>query len=596
MRKSILYLVLTLFFIPTILAQPRPKIEAQRVWSGDLNLLTGDISPDGRYVSDINWDTGDFQLLDLKTGEIRTIAGVGYDVGRYAWTSAFSSDGRRIALSCYVNEANSHELRVRNLDGGEWRLLVPASQNHFSIDPVDWSPSGKEIIVAMKLRDRSWQLGLVSVGDGSMRIVKKLGWQAPGGGHDQAYPHAKVSPDGKFVAYDYPPANERTRDIYAVTIDGKREIKLVSGRGSDRLLGWIPDGSGILFYSDRSNVPALWRQRVRDDQPIGKPELIRSGVRDLIPMGFTQDGYAYGLYVEAEHVYTSAVDMLRGRVIEPPRPIPDLPTRKILTADWSPDGRQLLYATQGAFPDPVETFMIRTANGKPVRTIPLPTGLHTSNGTLRWSAPEIVFVAGYEKGLEGIYEVNLRRATSRRLPTPATIAWGTMKWFEVGPGGHTIYMIRPPKQGGGESDLLAYDVATGELRVIGTARADAASLAVSPDGKELAYLARDDSKRLVELQVVSARGIGETRTLHRAPGGKMRLPVAWTPDGSRLLFALRANNEDSALWSIAARGGEPIRLLPDCCGGNDIRINRDGRRIAFVSGSDRSEIWVMKGF
>jgi Tol biopolymer transport system component len=428
-----------------------------------------------------------------------------------------------------------------------------------------------------------------------MRIIKKLGWQAPGGGHDQAYPHAKVSPGGKFVAYDYPSANERTRDIYAVAIDGKREIMLVSGHGSDRLLGWIPDGSGILFYSDRNKSPSVWRQRVRDDQPIGKPELIRSGVRDLIPMGFTHDGYAYGLPLEAEHVYTGAVDTVRGLVIEPPRPIPDLPTRKILTADWSPDGRRLLYATQGAFPDPVETLVIRTADGKPTRTIPLSNGLHTSSGTLRWIAPEIVFVAGYAKGLEGIYEVNLRRATFRRLPTPATIGWGAMKWFDIGPGGHTIYMIQSTRQSDRENNVLALDVASGEVRVIGTARADPNSLAVSPDGKKLAYLVRDNARRMIELQVSSVAGAHETRIVYAAPLGKIRPPIVWTPDGSRLLFEVH-DKEDSALWSVAERGGAPKFVLPRCCGGNDIRINRDGRRIAFLAGSDRSEVWVMKGF
>src|SRR5512134_2916983 len=131
MRKAISCLILAMICAPTTLTQPRQKTDAKKIWSGEgLDFWTGDISSDGRYVSDINWDTGDFQLLNLKTGEMRVFKGVGYDSGGYAWSSAFSYDSRRVALSRYVNQANSHELRVRDVDGGEWQLLVPASEKH----------------------------------------------------------------------------------------------------------------------------------------------------------------------------------------------------------------------------------------------------------------------------------------------------------------------------------------------------------------------------------------------------------------------------------------------------------------------------------
>lgn len=579
-----------LLFAATTLAQGIHRADTIKIWSGEgLDFWTGDISPDGRYFSDINWATGDFQLLDLKTGEMKIIKGVGYETGRFAYTSSFSSDGRRIALSCYVNAANGHELRIKDLDGGEWRILVPAGPDRYSVEPVDWLPSDKEIVVVTKLPDNTQQIAAVSVGDGSIRIIKKLGWQTPGGGHDQAYPRAKVSPDGRFIAYDYPPPNERTRDIYVVSIDGKRENRLVWGRGSDRLLGWIPDGSGILFYSDRSGVPAIWRQAVRDDRPAGNPRLILAGIRDLIPIGFTRNGYVYAIPLEAGHIFTALVDPEVGRVIEQPKTIPDLPTQGIFTADWSPDGSQIIYATQGAFPDPIETLVIRTSDGRPIRTITLPTGLHSSSGTLKWATPEKVFLAAYEKGAAGMFEIDLRRTTFKRIPTPKGIGWGSMKWFEVSPDGRTIYLIRPISGPDAENEVVALDVAGGDTRVIATARSSPNSLALSNDGKELAYIVRDNTKRRTELRVTPISVPSKSRTLHSVPLGRIRPPVAWLPDGSRLLFGA-----DTALWSISVRGGEPIKVLPECCGGNDVRIHRDGQRLAFLAGSDRSEVWVMK--
>src|SRR5687767_13196357 len=116
MKTNFLQFIVTLLLVASCFAQKNPDTGAKMIWSGEgLDFWTGDISPNGRYVSDIKWDTGDFQLLDLNTGKMSIVKGVGYDVGRYAWSSSFSSDGRRIAVSCYVNAANSHELRVTNV-------------------------------------------------------------------------------------------------------------------------------------------------------------------------------------------------------------------------------------------------------------------------------------------------------------------------------------------------------------------------------------------------------------------------------------------------------------------------------------------------
>ncbi len=570
---------------------------AARVWSGaDPDFLTGDVSPDGRYLSDINWDNGDLQLVDLESGQARDLSGQGYDAGGYAWMSAFSNDGRRIAVAWYLDSVNSHELRVIDLDGTGLRVVVPAGEGHYYVDPVDWSPSDEEILVALQVADRTWRLGLVSVGDGTLRTVKALGWQTPGGGHDQAYPDADLSPDGRYVAYDYPPsATERTRDIFVVEVHGGRETTVVSGPGSDRLLGWLPDGTGILFYSNRSGMPAVWRLRVRGGRPAGEPELVRDDMQGLIPLGFTRDGYAYGVPVETKQVHTAEVDFA-GNVVEAPRAVMDTPWRGSLVGDWSPDGSRLAYISHEPLPDPVETLVIASIDGEITRTVPLTPALHAGNGTFRWITEERLFLFAYEQGRDGIYEVDLRNESFRRLATPNAIGRAAIKWFEVGPDGRTLYLIGAPTEAGGESGLIAFDAATGEHRVIGTARAIRATLAASPDGKQLAYLARDVASGQLELRGVPPSGSGDFRTLYRAPRGRMGPPVTWTPDGSRLVFELQLDDDDPGLWSVDARGGEPVRLMANCCQERHVRFHRDGRRIAFAAGTDRGEVWILKGY
>lgn len=567
-----------------------------KLWSGaEPDFINADISPDGRYLSHINWSSGDLQLVDLNSGQARDLTGHGYDAGGYAWTSAFSTDGRRIAVAWYREALNSHELRIIDVDGGASRVLVPAVEGNYYVDPVDWSASDKEVLVAMQVADRTWRLDLVAVDTGTSRTVKTLGWQTPGGGHDQAYPDADLSADGRYIAYDYPPQPaEPTRDIFAVAVDGGRETTLVSGRGSDRLLGWLPDGSGILFYSDRSGTPAVWRLRVRDGSPVGEPQLVHDDVRGLLPLGFARDGYAYGVPIETEQVHIGEVGSA-GTVVELPRPVSATPLQRSLAGDWSPDGSRLAYVVHEPLPNPVETLVIASASGQVERTIPLTPALHASNGTFRWSAEERVFFYAYERGRDGIYEMNLGDGKFRRLATPDAIGRAGIKWFDVGPDSRTIFMIGPPREAGGENDLVAFDAATGGLRVIGTARAIRGTLAVSPDGTHLAYLARDEASRQLELRVVPITGTGKARIVYRAPRGRMGPPVAWTPDGSRLLFELQVGDGDSGLWSVSVRGGEPLQFLANCCRENDVWIHPGGRRMAVAAGAERGEIRLLRG-
>lgn len=559
------------------------------VWSGSPDFVSGDVSRDGRYLSQVNWNSGDLQLVDLQSGTARDLTGKGYE-GGYAWTSAFSPDGRHVAAAWYLDAVNAHELRLFDSADGTWRVLVPADASRYYVDPVDWSESGDQILVAIQIADRTWQLALVAVADGSTRIVKSLGWQTPGGGHDQAYPEADLSPDGRFVAYDYPAGQtEATRDIFVVPTEGGTESVLVSGSGSDRLLGWFPEGNGILFYSDRSGAPSIWRLRVREGVAEGEPELVQQGVPALVPLGFTTSGYAYGRTTASQkvHIGSAAADSVTSL-----RTLHGEVWRKSYVADWSPDGRQLAYITHDPWPNPVEVLRIEADSGNKERSIPLTPTLHTSNGSHRWATRNRLFVFAYERGVDGIYVIDLADSSFRRVETPASVGRAAIKWFDVGPDGRTLYLVGRPSGPGRPNDIIALDAETQALRVIHSARAIRGSLAVSPDAERLAMLVRDDSGR-IELRVASTKGSGNYQTVYRSSRGRLGPPVAWTPDGSRLLFELEESDTASNLWAIALGGGEPVKVLTNCCNEQQVRFNRRGTQLAVAAGSDSGELHVL---
>ncbi len=62
---------------------PQQAYELRRVWSGsDFNFYFNEPSPDGRYISEINYATGNLAVRDLMTGELVLVTHHGADGDR----------------------------------------------------------------------------------------------------------------------------------------------------------------------------------------------------------------------------------------------------------------------------------------------------------------------------------------------------------------------------------------------------------------------------------------------------------------------------------------------------------------------------------
>jgi Tol biopolymer transport system component len=119
------------------------------------------------------------------------------------------------------------------------------------------------------------------------------------------------------------------------------------------------------------------------------------------------------------------------------------------------------------------------------------------------------------------------------------------------------------------------------------------SLAVSPDGAQIAYIAGHS------LAVAPAAG-GESRELiHFTDGSSPRelmdgLGLAWSPD-QRYLFFVKP--EIRAIWRVPVSGGEAENIGISMHRIRALRIHPDGRRLAFDSVIDApSEVWALENF
>ena len=211
---------------------------------------------------------------------------------------SWSPDGRRVAYRVDPGLGAS-DVYVMNADGSGQRRIAGG------ISPA-WSPDG----------------ALIAYGDdqGSISVVRPDGSasrRVPGTWQGE-YP--SWSPDGaRLASMDSVLLPSRrggtsaaTYEVYVVNLDGSGLQRLTNSPGEDGWPAWSPDGSRILFASQRDGCSVA-----------DPPHCLRRG-------GAAGDPVYYTLYVMgADGSGQKRVSRAFG-----------------MTADWSPDGRRIVFDGQ----------------------------------------------------------------------------------------------------------------------------------------------------------------------------------------------------------------------------------------------------------
>ena len=318
---------------------------ARRVWDGPGVDLEGAPSPDGSYLTYVDWSTGDLAIHTFASGEDRHLTNKGSweDSRQYAGGSTPSPDGTLVAYG-WNNADGFYELRIIGVDGSAPRVLYTNPAVPYLM-PHAWSPDGTQILTMFVREDDSAQIVLVSVADGSVRVLKSQDWRWSNN-------KMSVSPDGRYIAYDFPPVEDAPeRDLFLLATDGSREVPLVTHPANDLTPVWTPDGKTILFASDRTGGMALWAIDVAEGAPSGPARMVRTEMGQFFPpLGISAAGsYYYGQATGQVDLYVAPLDQTAGR----PSASPVKLTQRIEGAsrlpDWSPDGRRLAYVRGPGF-------------------------------------------------------------------------------------------------------------------------------------------------------------------------------------------------------------------------------------------------------
>lgn len=583
-----------------------PEFRLRQVWAGEGVDTEGSVTLDGRYLSFVDWDTGDLAVRDLVTGTNRRLTNKGtweQSPDEMAGASKWSRDGGRIAYQWYDNEG-VEELRVLDLKDSSIRT-IHRDETEDWVEPFDWTPDGRYVLAALfagatSTQGRKTRVGLVSVEDGSVKWLN--------GRFENLIDYASrfsLSPEGKFMAYDAPPDSGGTggHDIFLLALDDQTETPLVQHPENDMVVAWVPDGRGLLFTSDRTGSPDLYLLPMSDGKPQEGPRLIKSGLSGG-PLGMTSRGELYlGSSGSANDIYAIDVDLERWKARAPVKKLA-LPNQgRVREAVYSPDGQRMAFRSyrMGGRQQALSILDEKTGQIRELASPPTGAGpglLPDSMMFLHWIPPDYqdLSTSGRDKeGRIGLYRIDAQ--TGEVVP---------LIQFERGQGSQTQAWSADGKRifytaGGGPEGkryIYSYDLETRKNKRLSGSPDDARFIAMSPDGEWLAVV-NADGRRTIKIMPSSG---GEPREIYRFPfeSGTVIGP-AWSPDGRFVYFPWPRDPQTNFadLYRVSRDGGRAERIDLGMLFIRCLTVHPDGQRIAFSSPGDKfpqGQVWVMENF
>jgi len=581
--------------------QGRLTMSTRQVWAPALDTM-GAPSPDGRYLTFVNWNNkGNLALHDFNTGENRDLTdeGTWKKPGKFCDVSIWSPDSNQIAY-CWIDGSMGTHLRTIGLDGSPPRVLHCDPKSGYAW-PRAWSNDGKYIAAifcnndVVKAEEHIDKIALVSVADGSMRILKTLG------NHRSRF--MNFSPDGRYIAYDLETEeNSRIGDIHLLAVDGSQENSLVVHPANDGAPFWSPDGKQIVFMSDRSGAMALWILDVNNGKPEGNARQVQQMGSQFATMGLIPDGSLYySLRKPTLNVYLAELDFEACKFLTPP-------TKTSLSFEgtnyvqcWSPDGKRLAYASRRNF-DPA-VLVIRSIETGQEREISFETELLLQNwgrAAPQWSPNgDSILVTGLNKrNMPGLYLVDVETGK----PTPIAeykrekegSEYGAPRWPAFSKDGKRAYYVR------GDQTIVMHNLETHREKDLYQTETYIYRLAMSPDGKQLAFFEADEPIRPNTVKIMPASG-GKPQEFYKLKKGNRfswGVGLSWTPDGDNIIVgAPDAPDKPDQLWIIPVDGGE-LRKLDLEARVSQFSLHPNGRRVAFTrhEPGGGEEVWVMENF
>jgi serine/threonine protein kinase/Tol biopolymer transport system component len=293
-------------------------------------------SPSGRRIAYWGNETGRRVIRTVKIDGSDPVEVIGD--GQLNWNPVWAPDGKYLYfLSDRGGSQNIWRIRIEEASGrrlGEPEAVgVPAK----SVFAMSLARDGRRILYATdESRSNVEKIELdPATGEvrGGLQPVTSGSWSVRS---------ADISPDGQWVAFDTQAPQE---DLFVVGSNGRGLRRLTRDDHKDRIPRWSPDGSSLLFYSNRSGNYEAWQIRADGS---GLTRLTQFGRAVYNPI-WSPDGrrLAFNLDYSEGAIVDLGVPIGQRRpqrLGEPGEPAPFAPDA------WSPDGRWLAgYTSEDGF-------------------------------------------------------------------------------------------------------------------------------------------------------------------------------------------------------------------------------------------------------
>lgn len=409
-----------------------------------------------------------------------------------------------------------------------------------------------------------------------------------------------VSPDGQTIAFDL------LGDLYTLPIEGGVATRITSGLAFDAQPRFSPDGTKLLFTSDRDGGENLWILDLEADGDERFEQLTRGKHFRYQSPEWTPDGdYVVasraGLRSGSSKLFMFHIDGSGGfRIGDAPQ------NQKMLGAAFGDDGRYLWYARRtgnwqynAIFPqyqlavydrEDGQSYSRSSRLGSAFRpTLSTDgrwlvyatrhedqTGLRLrdlSNGEERWLAYPVQHDDQESRATRDAYPGMSFTPDSTEL----VVSYGGGIWRIPVAGGAAIevpFLARVQAELGPKLDFdyAIDDTAEFDVRQIRDALP-------SPDGTRLVFAAMG-RLWLVDWPDGVPRRLTDSETMEAQP--------AWSPDGSRIAYVTWNERDGGHLYDVAAGGGTPNRLTTRAGIYQTPAYSPDGERIVAIRGPVRS--------